>query len=590
MYHSQKVPEAHEGDAFVALGDTFGWTKGKQMVALAPKTDSLPQWTRHVVTDLGGRDPLGLSRVGQLLTDHLLPGIITTTDRARYYALYCWILWHIQQEESPYRWEAFVSAFQRREAAIAMATLTMDDNASPVGKRAASRRLAQRREQGQVNTAFQVLPANPLGGFGQYYAGCLSQLGLTHRLDDGIYRVTEGMAEQLAHAVHRSLAQTPYLRSRWFAQSIMNLKALEQSSERLGLDAITQPFAGDERRLLANLFFGFHEESPSEATLLRRNSLARLLATVAAHERAGITIEEESLEAQLVYGPAYFGVLVGARDRTMPFTIPAPLQRCSDFWRQFCLHQFLTQALEGLLDAVLWIIAARPGGSPLDSTVGDLLDRHFMQCLERAVEVRCQKPYELLNALGVAKVPSEVSCLRLRDRYAYDQALSEWVCNRDAATPAELAAWSCLLLAILYSKWRAVVSDVTYAAVAERAGSELAAPTLLPLLDSWLEAGCSWNAALCDLILLIIRQHDRVMYGKGRALESCWLHLEDDRYVCDQDYAPYFRSSRHKQATQILVDIGLLQWTSTRSGRGNRRLTITDQGRRVLGRVLSEGT
>lgn len=455
-----------------------------------------------------------------------------------------------------------------------MATLIMDENASPVGKRAASRRLAQGREQGKVNTAFQVLPANPLGGFGQYYAGCLHQLGLTHRLDDGIDRVTAGMAEQLARAVHRGLAQTPYLRSKLFAQPTVSLEALEGSSERLGLDAITQPFAGDERRLLLDLFFGFHEESPSEATLWRRNSLARILAIVAAYERARIAIEEESLPPQLVYGPTYFGVLVDTRDRTKPFTVPVLLQRCSDFWRQFCLHQVLTQALEGLLDAVLQVIAARPGGSTLESTVRELLDGRFIQYLERATEARCRKPYELLSALGVAKVLDEAICLRLRDDYPYDHPLSEWVCERDTATPAELAARACLLLAVLYGKWRGVASDVTYAAVVERAGPEIAAPTLLPRLDSWLEADCSWDTTLRSLVMLIIQQHDHVMYSKGR-LESCWLHLEDDRLVWDQAYEPYFRSSRHEQAVQTLADIGLLKWTTTRSGRSDRHLTIT---------------
>jgi hypothetical protein len=77
------------------------------------------------------------------------------------------------------------------------------------------------------------------------------------------------------------------------------------------------------------------------------------------------------------------------------------------------------------------------------------------------------------------------------------------------------------------------------------------------------------------------------MYSKGR-LESCWLHLEDDRLVWDQDYEPAFRASRHEQATQILVDIGLLKWTPARSGHGRHHLTITEQGQRVLGRVLSE--
>src|SRR5262249_18422840 len=158
----------------------------------ATKNDFVPQWTKHVVTDPGGRDPLGLSRVGQRIADALMPGIITQTNRARYYAIYCWILWHIQQEEKPDGWENFASAFQRREAAIALATMIIDANSSPVGMRVVGRRLAQAQEKKQVSTAFQVLPSNRLGGFGQYYAGCLYQLGLTHHLEDGIDRVTQG--------------------------------------------------------------------------------------------------------------------------------------------------------------------------------------------------------------------------------------------------------------------------------------------------------------------------------------------------------------------------------------------------------------
>ena len=86
-------------------------------------TDLLPRWTKRAATELSGRDPLGLSRVAQMLADGLLPGIITQTDRARYYALYCWILWHIEREDEPSSWQAFVESFQRREAAVALANI-----------------------------------------------------------------------------------------------------------------------------------------------------------------------------------------------------------------------------------------------------------------------------------------------------------------------------------------------------------------------------------------------------------------------------------------------------------------------------------
>src|ERR1700733_6222577 len=186
------------------------------MPSAARKLDILPQWTKRVVTELGGRDPLGLSRVGQLLTDLLLPGITTQTNRARYYGLYCWILWHIQEQERPQRWEEFVHAFQRREAAVALSTLVNDIDTSPVGVEAAKRRLAEGEATGEINTSFQVLPSNPLGGFGQYYAGSLYALGLTHRPGDKMFRVTDDLGKKLALAIEDSVANTPYIRRKLF--------------------------------------------------------------------------------------------------------------------------------------------------------------------------------------------------------------------------------------------------------------------------------------------------------------------------------------------------------------------------------------
>jgi hypothetical protein len=39
-----------------------------------------PQWTRRVVTEETGRDPLGLSLVSDALTEFLLPGIPKTAS------------------------------------------------------------------------------------------------------------------------------------------------------------------------------------------------------------------------------------------------------------------------------------------------------------------------------------------------------------------------------------------------------------------------------------------------------------------------------------------------------------------------------
>src|SRR2546427_11232332 len=124
------------------------------MAARAARLDILPQWTKRVVTELSGRDPLGLSRVGQLLTDLLLPGITTQTNRARYYALYCWILWHIHDQEKPQGSEEFVQAFQRREAIVALSTLFDDPDSSPVGIESATRHFTEGEATKEINTSF----------------------------------------------------------------------------------------------------------------------------------------------------------------------------------------------------------------------------------------------------------------------------------------------------------------------------------------------------------------------------------------------------------------------------------------------------
>lgn len=108
-----------------------------------------------------------------MITDYLLSGIVTTTDRARYYSFYTWVLWHIAKEEQPDDFQDFVNAFRRREAAMALATLAADDSASLVDVDATRKYFATGLGTGSFDCNFQVLPSNRLGGYGQYYAGSL---------------------------------------------------------------------------------------------------------------------------------------------------------------------------------------------------------------------------------------------------------------------------------------------------------------------------------------------------------------------------------------------------------------------------------
>jgi hypothetical protein len=204
---------------------------------------------------MGGRDPLGLSRVAQTITDYLLTGIITQTDRARYYSFYCWALWHIHMEEVPKRFQDLVDGFRRREAAIALATVLNNESTSPVGVTAVRVMINEGRPVGRFNSDFRVLPSNQLGGYGQYYSGSIYQLGLTHRFEDGMDRVTEGSAETLANTFHDSVKNTPYIKKRLFLEKTVASEELESSKKFLTIDALSESFCIKEREILRTLFF-----------------------------------------------------------------------------------------------------------------------------------------------------------------------------------------------------------------------------------------------------------------------------------------------------------------------------------------------
>ncbi len=149
-----------------------------------------------------------------------------------------------------------------------------------------------------------------------------------------------------------------------------------------------------------------------------------------------------------------------------------------------------------------------------------------------------------------------------------------------------MAAQGVLLLAVLYGKWRGVSTDHAFAYVATHARQELWMGTVLPYLDSWVDESTTWQVALQNLIEpFIFKQHDRIMYEKGK-LDSCWLERREGRIIKVQDYDPVWRSSRHLNAVRIMRDLGLVRF-------GNENgLSLTARGKKILERSLkhSHGT
>lgn len=292
--------------------------------------DYLPQWTKRAVTEMGGRDPLGLSRATERLTEYLMMGITTQTSRARYYSFYCWALWHIQLHEKPKRWAEFSAAFRRREAMLALSTLLSGKTGSLAGADEAGEQLARAKATREANTNFKVLPSSELGGYQQYYAGSLYHLRLTCRDEAQMDHIAEGIAEEIAKALDETLSRSSYVSKKGFLDARIPWRMLEDSAELLGLDAVHAPAAGDERRVLTQLFFAL--ESRDENDRNRRLSLGHVLAVLDGLARAGAPLTgEDDWEIRVVYGPCYYGVLPTGQGKPKRFVAPPVLKACSSY-------------------------------------------------------------------------------------------------------------------------------------------------------------------------------------------------------------------------------------------------------------------
>lgn len=546
--------------------------------------DLIPRWTKRVVTDAGGRDPLGLSRVGFLITDYLLTGIITTTDRARYYSFYCWVLWHIEREDAPVKYEDFVAGFRRREAALAVATIANNPATSPVGVEATRIQFEKGKSTGFLDTDFKVLPSNPLGGYGQYYAGSIYHMHLSHRSVDAIDRVSPGAAEELAQAFQNAIENTPYIKNKLYSEREIPLKDLLKSKEFLTLDALNEPFAADEKRKLLEIFFELNEEQKDDKTLLRRQTLIYLLYILDLYNKSGSLVDaanNENLDEYLLYS-LYYGVLWLEDETVLPFEKLESFSFCGSLWRQFCLHQFLIQALELLLSSVIEAAGQETGGISLEDVIENFVEPEFFARLTEIFgeDSSAGSPFELLNSIGIDELPTAEISRGLRDELLPDKKGSEaQILDKPAGNGPESAAQAVALLAVIYGKWRGENADAGINYLARHAGHELWILKVFPVIDTWLDPKLTWQEAFAALIeVFVLQQHDRIMYEKRR-LDSCWLRRTDGRIFREQDYRPVWRASRFYNATKIMTDLGLIN-------AAERELEITAEGKELLNQLV----
>ena len=546
--------------------------------------DYFPKWTKKVITEGGGRDPLGLSRVAFILTDYLLNGIITTTERARYYSFYTWALWHIGQEEKPTNYDDFVNAFRRREAVMALSTYAANPAMSPVGVEVVRSQLDRGKQTGEYDCNFKVLPSNNMGGYGQYYGGSIYALKLTDRDDKGIDHASRGFGEDLAVMFDQTIRETEYIRMSGFLKDSIAENEMEELQACFTLDAINTDLAKNERAKLIEIFFGLDENLKDEKSTLRCQTLTILLHLIdeyGKHDSLPDMQGREVLDEYLLYA-IYYEVLWLSDDDTPTFEKLKGHDVCYELWKQFCLHQFVTQALEYLLFAVIETVGHTVTGLSLDDTVAGLIEPTFLTTLKSLTGKDCRRPCDLLSAIDVVEAPTARSSAFAQETYKPGHSLSEAQLLISAGkSPQEATATAVVMLAVLFAKWRGKSEDTAMSYVSDRAGHQVWAGPVLRYLDTWLDPGITWTYALNELIEnLVLNQHDRIMYEKRR-LDSSWLHRAGGKIIKDQDYGPTWRASRFSNAVNIMADLSLVSINES------REVAITREGTELVANLSS---
>ncbi|MBI4455147.1 MAG: hypothetical protein HY644_04530 [Acidobacteria bacterium] len=299
------------------------------------------------------------------------------------------------------------------------------------------------------------------------------------------------------------------------------------------------------------------------------------------YNSAGFKPSINASDHYLVYPPYYCHVLWLDVQKPIRYDVPPQLESCFGFWTQFCVHEYLTLALEHLLAAVLDVAGSESTGVPVKSIYEAFAGPDFKSTLE-PIFGDVTRPYLLLRRLKTVTVPTTLACLEAQKTLGATSKRSEWsLVDLADGAPQVSAAVAAAILSVLFAKWRNAPNQCS-GYINSNAGPNLHAGTVLPQLDSWLDPKLSWPVAFRRLIEpFVLEQHDRIMYEKGK-LESCWLHRTEGRILKDQDYKPDFRSSRHWNCVRIMKDIGLLNIDNKGA------VSITKEGRQALSRVLKD--
>jgi hypothetical protein len=549
-------------------------------------SNSFPQWTTEITdTIVTGEDMLGVEGAAQSYQQWLIPGIISTTDHARYYSFYAWVLYRYINSSTGNRLiRDFRGKFYKRhEVALILGTYGHHLNRvmirGLVGAGTNSMKVRSWWETSDPVSLDVNYFQNKLGGLGQYYLTAMQVMGIIGYSENPnwVFPLTH-RGQELAVAYENSITETNYYRQ---LEQEGQLEYLTQEDAinfgKAGCICAEALSKGKDLPLLREAFFRFDQKGDENPHVRRRFALAITLDMIGG--------AQDKFERYMIRPALY----LGEYSANQIYHSSPELEDWAFRWKMVEIRHHYTFGLQALWGAFILKLREQTGGMPLSEFMGWARDvigqKVFDLPLSQYLDTRCND-VGLRTNWQISHSEFATACLRASEKDEYSLFLTA---NNNPQDAGKLLSIGTQLLAQHFLRFFHLhqESRKEWKELAERERLSISSfyDFMLKGLADQLTLG-QWLETLYKEYVL--GQHEFIALEKMRyqGYDTFKFHYREGQFFWPFNRSNYWREpirlagNRLGNALSIVIDLGLAQENET------GQISLTIDGREYLSKVV----
>ena len=501
-------------------------------------------WTEEVAIESGGRYPLLLNRFHDHLEEYLIKGIVSVTDRLRYISFCCWAIGDIEIHVKPLKFESFLEAFRRREAALCIGTIllkpkTIMGNYTTYGRDVMRGKIDSVDKE--YDTSFMVLPSNELGAYGQYYKGTMQSWGLTCINEQGIICLTEKGFE-LYKIMDELYSQTKYYTT-YKGDKVVPGKVLLEWAEINTYDNITDEKHIKEREFYRDIIFHLDVKEVKDG---RRDTFVIYLECIEKMQNEGCNFTEDYL-SDILYYKKYIdeaGVLHNLE--LMP-----KLSNTQFHWMLYEMQGYFRWYISEYFRSFLKLLSGAPNGLSIDEVMNNIDQRTFNDFIYEYTDQKNE-----YYTMKLSEFSGIIEDIYDQDYFSWESALIYNSRNNGVEGFSKVAAGLIMMISLLKIQFDLIKNDSRYLEIRINLTADFWFKDILEIFEGLKNKSLP---EVLELILVefVIRQHNNAMYEK-KDLRRCWFTLCGNKYQYQADSNSIWRPAKHNIICNFLFDMGLI--------------------------------